>query len=305
VQSISIQTEDAAFWRRKAAELGPGYGGRRTFRTSDHIEAAIDAFRRLGETPPSYLFVETGWIDRPAKLFEAGDYPDKGVTVSGDDLKAIAESFDLPVPVWIEHAETPLDLGYLTAVEARDGELFGTVTLTQEADALIERSGARSLSIGLSADLRQIREVSLVRHPRVATARLFAASLTFEGVIQPTATDERRLKLHEAEERLDDLQVERTLEGLERQGRLVPAQRQFAKSLLSHKAAITFGGHTVSVAELVTRLLEAAPDHGLFREHAPATDHEASANLFLPEEAEFYRRYFPDIALKDIAHTKQ
>ncbi|MBV6458965.1 MAG: hypothetical protein HONBIEJF_02104 [Fimbriimonadaceae bacterium] len=305
MQSISIQPDDPVYWRRKAAELGPGYRGHRAFRTSDHIRAAADAFRSLGEPPPSYLFVESGWTDRPAKLFEAGDYPDKGVSVTQDDLAAIASSFDLPVPVWIEHAETPLDLGYLTAVEAQGGELFGTITLTQEADALIERSGARSLSIGLSPDLRQIREVSLVKHPRIASARLFAAAVAFEGELQPTATDDRRQRLAEAEQRLDDLEVERTLEGLFSQGRLVPAQKPYAKALLSQRAGVAFSGESLTVAELVLRLLESAPDHGLFREHASTADAEAAANLLLPEEADFYRRYFPDIDLKDIANTKQ
>ncbi|MCH7903160.1 MAG: hypothetical protein IH944_01180 [Armatimonadetes bacterium] len=39
---------------------------------------------------------------------------------------------------YIEHATSPLELGYLTSVEADDGELFGTVALSAEANDLTE-----------------------------------------------------------------------------------------------------------------------------------------------------------------------
>jgi hypothetical protein len=304
VQSTLSPSDSPKFWHRKAAELGPGYRGRRAVRTPQHVETVFKALTSLGQTPPPYLSLETGWIDRPAKLFEAGAFPDKGVTVTSEDLAAIADNFDLPVPVWIEHAETPLDLGYLIAVEARDDELFGTLALTAEADALLARSGARSLSVGLSPDLRQIQEVSLVKHPRVASAQIFATALTFEGSLQPDAFDKRRRQIEEEEERLDTLQIERTLDGLIRQGRLMPAQRAYAKALLGHKSPLLFDGDTLPVSELTLRLLESNARHGLFREHVPVADAEAADKLLLPEEADFYRKYFPDIDLSVIADKK-
>ncbi len=45
------------------------------------------------------------------------------------------------MPLLIEHATSPLELGYLTSVEADGGELFGTVALSAEANVLIEKSG--------------------------------------------------------------------------------------------------------------------------------------------------------------------
>ena len=65
-------------------------------------------------------------------------------------------------------------------------ELFGTVSLTPEAHGLVERSGARSLSLGLTPDLMGIREVSLVRHPRIESAQLFSAGPVFWGELGET-----------------------------------------------------------------------------------------------------------------------
>ena len=104
------------------------------------------AFRQAGIEPPA---PET-WIERRAKLFHTGDFPDKGVTITQETLGALVRSFSEPVPVLIEHAESPLELGFLTSVEAIGDELFGTISLTPEANALVERSGARGLSLGLS-----------------------------------------------------------------------------------------------------------------------------------------------------------
>lgn len=116
-------------------------------------------------------------VRREAKLFEAGDYPDKGVTVLPEDLADLAARFQRPVPILIEHTDSPLALGFLESVRADGTELFGTVALSEEANCLIEQSGADSLSLGLSPDLREIQEVSLVRHPRVPSARLFAGPI--------------------------------------------------------------------------------------------------------------------------------
>ena len=122
------------------------------------------------------------WVRRRAKLFEAGDYPDKGISVSDADLAALVEGFSGPVPVLIEHSESPLELGFLTEVSREGRELHGTVSLSTEADALVRRSGARGLSLGLAPDLRSIREVSLVRRPRVSGAGFFSEDLlVFSG----------------------------------------------------------------------------------------------------------------------------
>jgi hypothetical protein len=39
-----------------------------------------------------------GWVERKAKLFEAGEHPDKRIIVSDEDLVALAAAFSEPVP---------------------------------------------------------------------------------------------------------------------------------------------------------------------------------------------------------------
>lgn len=242
------------------------------------------------------------WIERRAKLFEAGAYPDKGVTVTTEHLALMEANFGGPVPLLIEHEESPLELGFLSAVEAIDDELYGTVRLTPEANALVERSGASSLSLGLSPELDRIREVSLVRRPRVADARLFSG-VCFEATLEPGPAREdwaARYAALEAQVRTESAQ--RQADALVKSGRLTPAQVPFAVALLGTTDTVTFGGSTVPVGNLVLRLLEARPAVTLTQEVAPAPPLTDFSNvLMLPEEAEFYRRYFPDISLDQIA----
>jgi len=239
------------------------------------------------------------WIERRAKLFEAGEYPDKGVTVTEGHLALMHANFDAPVPLLIEHEESPLELGFLSAVEVVDGELFGTVRLTPEANALVERSGASSLSLGLSPELDRIREVSLVRRPRVADARLFSG-VCFEAPLGDTETLESKYAALEAQVRRENAQ--RQAETLVTSGRLTPAQLPFALALLGTTDTVTFDGTRVPVGQVLMRLLEARPAQPMTQEVAPTSPApDFSHVLMLPEEAEFYRRYFPDISLDQIA----
>jgi hypothetical protein len=237
------------------------------------------------------------WIERRAKLFEAGDYPDKGVTVTPEHLRALASGFSRPVPLLIEHAESPLEMGCLKEVSCEGHELFGTVALTPEADSLVERSGARSLSLGLAPDLSSIREVSLVRNPRVQSARLFGGEVTFVGSVEPSdlASEWRRL---------DEAKAEREVDDLLRKGRLVPAQARFAKALLLSRDTIEFDGRSQPLRGLVLALLERQPKLNLFAELTPAPQSDHSQHLMLPEEADFYRRHFPEVSLDEIAKRR-
>jgi len=287
---------------KRAALLGPGYRGERVGADPQETFALAAQMREAQIAPPSYLESDTRWIDRKAKLFEAGDYPDKGISIKPSDIQRLASNFDLPVPVLIEHAESPLELGYLTEVKACGNELFGTVALTQEAERLVEKSGATSLSLGLSPDLNEIREVSLVRNPRIPSARLFA-----EGLFYVTASLEEpidwkarydQLVRHSSEEAAD-----KAVERYVKDGRLVPAQAPFAKALLMQTSAVEFSGELRPVRQLLIDLIERQPPSALFSEAVPQS---ASANpaSMLPEETEFYRRYFPDLSLDDIARGK-
>ena len=267
-------------------------------------------------TTENDIGIGADWVERRAKLFEAGDYPDKGIAVSDDDLAALVEGFSAPVPVLIEHADSPLQLGFLTAVERAGRELHGTVSLSAEADALVRRSGARGLSLGLSPDLRTIREVSLVRHPRVAGAGFFSAAecVVFSGEIlsdlspRPPLRDEPlgegELRPHPTLPQGGGIPSE-TLSKLVREGRMVPAQVPFAEALLACDGAVEFSGDRRPLRELLLALLERQPPLALFGQTAPASPGIDRPATMLPEEAAFYTRHFPGVPLTAIAEAKR
>ncbi|MBS1706254.1 MAG: hypothetical protein JST40_10295 [Armatimonadetes bacterium] len=241
-------------------------------------------------------------ILRRAKLFESGDYADKGVSVTADDLKRLEINFKKPVPVLIEHADSPLELGYLTQVSAEGEELFGLIQLSREANELIERSGARALSLGLSRDLTRIREVSIVKKPRVPSAQLFSEdAIQFEGElgeIDYKALFEFSERVHRTAE------TEDRLTAYLQNGQLTPAQIPFARALLNQAGSIQFDGNSVPLSQLLTAMIERQPPHVLFKETAPTPSATNSA-LLMPEEQAFYQRYFPEISLDEIAQRKQ
>lgn len=125
-------------------------------------------------------------IERVAKLFEAGDYPDKGVSFGEADIQALVDSFESEVPVKIQHTDTAFDgmLGAVRSVWRRGKELMGRVAFAPDTWSLIDRCGARRLSVGLSYDPLALREVSIVDNPRVATAQVFADCITFSGTVE-------------------------------------------------------------------------------------------------------------------------
>ena len=222
-------------------------------------------------------------IRRKAMLFRAGAYDNKGVTVTPADLIRLAEAFT-PVPLLVEHAESPLDLGELAGVEAVGDTLFGTVALSESADRLLRESGATGLSIGLAADLSAIRELSLVKRPRVDGARLFSRPdrVTFEADLE---LPPREIRISPADE---------VLLGT----RCVPAARPFARALLAAAQEVTFGAQTVATGALVRSMLTAMPRHRftsdpLVTSTPTRSDEDADAALFTPEEASFYRKHFP------------
>ncbi len=281
-----------------------------------------------------------GWIERTAKLFEAGDYPDKGIAVTEEDLAALAAGFAGEVPVLIEHAASPLELGFLTAVARQGRELHGTVAFSPEADALVRRSGARGLSLGLSPDLREIREVSLVRRPRVAGAGLFSEGgcVAMVGEIsEPLSPLGERgsrgmrsgapqvdggggmfdppsmiFKAWSQHERLDGLETiaavgepSPELGRLVREGRMVPSQVPFAEAILACEGVVEFSGDRLPLRELLIAMLERQPPLALFGQTAPIRANPERPTTMLPEEAEFYRRHFPGVSLTDIAEAKK
>lgn len=237
-------------------------------------------------------------IEREAKLFETGEYPEKGVIVRDEDLAALALAFNSPVPLLIEHVESPLALGFLTKVRAEGNELFGTFAISAEANRLIESNGADSLSIGLSPDLQRIEEVSLVRFPRVPSARLFYGPV-FHTKLPQNDAQIWQGRAEEADRRWQEVETERQVNEWLAEGRIVPAQVKFARTLMQLAEPVTFDGKSVAIGKVVRQLLESAPTVSRFRETAVPTAPPNQA--MAAEHADFYRRHFPDLSLDEIA----
>ncbi len=283
---------------RRAALAGPGYQGTRNEVSEATRLAMVAEFRDQGLQAPAYLTHPTSWVERRAKLFEAGDYPDKGVSVSTENLQAIAANFDLPVPVLIEHGDSPLHLGFLIAVDAEGANLTGLIALTKEADQLLIKCGAQSLSVGLERDLEHIREVSVVRNPRVESARLFDTRPLFSSGFADVDYAELAYRAQAESRRA---RATSRVEALVNKGQLAPRQAKVATLLFACGAEVD----GQPVADLVDQLLEDFPKANIFSQQAPAAaDHESALNLLLPEESAFYRRHFPGVDLSEIAKRR-
>lgn len=292
-KSLQIRTE-ATELLRTAASFGPGHRGNRQNASPKERAMLRDDLEALGLDPPQYLTEEQVWVDRSAKLFEAGSYPDKGIEVSTQDLERLTKNFDLPVPVLIEHGKSPLDIGYLTSVQVSGNDLIGTIALTKEANDLIDSSGAKALSLGLSADLLEIQEVSLVKNPRIRSAQIFTGEVFTDTIDWKSAYDELLAKTRTGN-------VINELNRLVTDEKLVPAQIPFAEALLGINQSVQFNGESQPIATLVLALIESAPKVGLFRELAPSGPESSPLH---PDERAFYDRYFSGLSLEEIAKNR-
>lgn len=286
--------------RQAAAKMGPGLRGERVEASAEDRRSLARQMEEAGMKPPAYLDRPRRWVDRPAKLFEAGSYPDKGVEVGTETLARLAEGFELPAPVLIEHARSPLELGWLTDVRAEGSSLFGTITLTEEADRLAVESGAECLSLGLDADLTEIREVSLVRRPRVPDARLFSTVvLRFSGALEGGEDGpwKRRWLEREREER--SREAEAWADQWVSEGRMTPAERPFALALLTSTQPVEFGEEGLTAREAARRLFAARPLAPVSQELAPQAASPAAG--MDSDAADFFRRRFSGLSLDEIA----
>lgn len=251
-------------------------------------------------------------VEREAKLFEAGSYPDKGLEVSEEQLQALVDGFVTPVPLVVEHHSNGWQIGVLKALWRRGKELFGRLALLPEAEALLKRLGISGISVAVTPDVRRIVEVSVTTTPRVADARLMSAEgLAFSGEIVWTEVtrmeqemEALRQRAEAAEFALRERQVEEALQRWQRLGKLTPAAREMAKTLLLQGTqAVQFAGSSASVAEVFARFVEALPPMVTFGELAPVN--EDKHTLSVQEEA-FLRKHWGDMPLEQIAaHISQ
>lgn len=210
-------------------------------------------------------------IEREAKLFEAGSYPDRGVEITEEDLDLMAAN-TADAPVRIEHTATPFDgaLGVLKAVYRKGKELFGRLCFTSAAWELIKSANAKRLSVAIRKDKSAIAEVSLVREPRVADAAVFSGEevVRFEACELAAAEPEPP-----KQPAFDFSAVNAVIDDLKRTGKLVPASEEFARAILmaGDENVITFGGEPVPVSQMFRRFLEAQPKVIEFAELATAT----------------------------------
>jgi len=205
-------------------------------------------------------------IEREAKLFEAGSYPERGIEITEEDLDAIIENTIDP-PIRIEHTSTPFDgaLGVVRSLYRKGRELFGTLCFTRAAWELITSAGARGLSVAINKDKSAIAEVSLVREPRVVDAAVFGEveTVSIAGAQLPTET---------AGFACGRPEVEGTIDELKRAGKIVPRSETFARAILSEgeSSLVMFADAQATLAEVFRRFLEAQPKVIEFAETAPA-----------------------------------
>ena len=176
---------------------------------------------------------------RTAKLFVAGEYPDKGLKVETEDLQRLAKSFK-EIPVKVEHTDTVFDgkIGRVREVWCSGDSLYGTIEFDQDMWALIDKIGAKSLSVGIREDLSALTEVSIVKTPRVADARIFCVEVGFDAevpAIEKALREENdRLKEELARVRSEGREKEAADEitALLNKGALTAASVPYAKTLL-------------------------------------------------------------------------
>jgi hypothetical protein len=139
-------------------------------------------------------------VIRSGKVFECGDYPDKGFSLTEAEADAAITGFK-SVNNDLEHKRTILDgkLGSLSGLKRVGNELFGSVSIPKW---LHEAVGNTPIKTSLAWDIakKTIVGLGLVLNPRIADAQLVAAFNeasglnSKEGIIVPKLTWFENLK---------------------------------------------------------------------------------------------------------------
>jgi len=214
----------------------------------------------------------TDTIEREAKLFEAGSYPDRGIEITEEDLDRIVEN-TADAPIRIEHTFTPFDgaLGVLKSVYRKGRELFGKLCFTRAAWELVKQAGARRLSVALKKDKSAIAEVSIVREPRIEDAAVFGeVGIVFGGGAEiELDADSEAVRLRRE---LEQANAQVLIDRLKREGKLVPASEVFARAILESGDSnlITFGGSPMPISRLFLWFMDSQPKVIEFAELAAA-----------------------------------
>ena len=215
-------------------------------------------------TPLALSSQEEMLSERPARLLEAGEYPDKALSLTESDLDDIVARFTAGLPVKVEHMDSPLDpLGRVQRVWREGNTLFGVLAFPEDLAGFLRRRGAAKLSVGLSREPLALLEVSLVLKPRVASAALME-----EGGRPVEALSAEIVRLRAA---LSAREADAQVAMLKTQGRIVPASEAAARALLlSNETSVLMAGGPEPVSAVFRRFLDAQPPVVRLGETAPA-----------------------------------
>lgn len=241
---------------------------------------------------PMTITFSDGQMEREARLLVAGDYPDKNLKVTEADLDALVANFSGPVPVKVEHIDSPLDpLGLVERVWRAGGELMGRIKFPAEIAAFLSKRDAHKLSVGLLKEPQwRLLEASLTLTPHVPTATLLS---------DPAAAELVQLR-----QQVRRQQVDAQIAALKAAGRVLPATEALARVLLSadDAAVVTLSdGRAASVSATFSAFLQAQPPLVRFGEAAPGQPSSvtlsgvpgalgAAASEFTDEEQALLRR---------------
>lgn len=234
-------------------------------------------------------------MTRDAKLFEAGEYPDKKIIISEEDLSVYSANF-VPCPVKIEHTDTAFDgvLGMVSSVYRKGKELFGKIDFSKEAWDLIEKAGAKYLSIGINPEGKFISEVSIVQHPRVTDARIFSSDLPFGNTEKYssgfTALLEENRKLKNI---IADIKAEEKCRKYIEEGKLTPANTEMAKEIFKCDTTVKFNSETCSLSFLFESFLKTLSDQTDFSELKKSNNY--NADNYSEEQMEFAKKIGADL----------
>ncbi|MBC8138713.1 MAG: hypothetical protein H8F28_22765 [Fibrella sp.] len=228
-----------------------------------------------------FLFAATvGDQPVPVCLFEAGEYPDVGVTVTPDDLDQVVARFQASqesVRVNTEHRNGPLDpLGEVVALFHKGGKLYGAIVFSAGIHQHIKARDAGKFSVGFAAHDEGgfvLDHVAVTATPRVAGT----------GFLNP-------------------VQVAETLAKFSAAGKLTPAMMEPASRLLSAPgrensafASLQFSdGSTGSVSADVLALLESMPVVQPRGAAIPGAAFSRNVDAVTPQIKEMAERYGVD-----------
>jgi hypothetical protein len=200
---------------------------------------------------PASVNLSDGIMERDARLLVVGTYPAKNLTVTEADLDALVTNFSGPVPVKVEHIDSPLDpLGVVERVWRVGSELFGRVKFPNSMGTFLSERGAAKLSVGLLKEpVWKLLEASLTLTPHVPSATLLS--------------DGERSELVHLRQAVRRQTVDAQIVELKLSGRVIPATEALARVLLSSEesAVVTLsdGGAAVSVPQAFYQFLKSQP----------------------------------------------